>query len=133
MGLGVPYCHHCGGVIEDEIHHVLREYCPAALRVWLHLVKPTHRAAFLHGEIQQWVDLNLVHGFGDVDLPEWSPLWATTCCKLWGWRNKEVHVDGFSRPSFRWRDVQRMVAQYDQACGVRGGTLVVQRQVKQIK
>lgn len=130
LGLGAPYCHHCGSVIEDEIH-VLRD-CPVALWVWRHLVKPVHRAAFLHGMIQQWVDLNLVHGVGDADHREWASLWATTCYKLWGWHNKEVHVDGFSRPLFPWREVQWMVAQYGQACGVRGGSLVVKRQVKQI-
>lgn len=90
-----PFCDLCINTEESALHVMCDSQ--AALKVWLVLVPHNHRSTFFSTSLEEWLDFNLTSKIGCRNR-DWTTLWATTCFKLWQWRNQSVHNPDFPFP-----------------------------------
>jgi hypothetical protein len=106
MGLGHAMCNVCRDV-EETLSHVLRD-CPLAVNFWNQVIPIGKRGVFYMGEMQHWFEFNLNNSIELTNGCAWCSFWAMGCYSSWSWRNKEIHEDGFVRPSIPVHHVGRM-------------------------
>jgi hypothetical protein len=110
MGLGSAMCNYCDNIVENALHAI--SDCPLAIAVWLQLVPDKARGHFYHGDLNNWIDVNLNSTGAKQFGIDWSIVWAITCHRLWFWRNKENHDENFSRPSMPTLYIRNQVKNY---------------------
>jgi hypothetical protein len=67
------------------------------------------------GEMHHWFEFNLNNSIELNNGGTWCSFWTMGCYSLWSWRNKEMHEDGFVRPSMLVLHVGRMNMEYRKA------------------
>ena len=63
--------------------------------------------------LQQWIDLNMTMAMDERENSTWMSFWATTCYKLWFWRNKLVNDDAFVMPMNPCTEIKREIHHFD--------------------
>lgn len=91
--------------------HALRD-CPRSTALWLQLVPLQHRAVLFMGELQTWLQFNIMDAIKLKAGGYWVPLWASACYQIWRWRNKCAHEPAFVWPVELWRIIERFHASY---------------------
>jgi ribonuclease HI len=62
------------------------------------VVQDNFRSEFFSCNMQQWMTMNLCLEVGCNMEEDWRNYWAMACHAIWSWRNKERHVDSYTRP-----------------------------------
>jgi ribonuclease HI len=63
-------------------------------------------------ELASWINFNMHEACDDSGSVSWAAYWATACHALWGWRNKGMHKEEWSRPQQHWLLVYKLVNNY---------------------
>ncbi|XP_058759648.1 uncharacterized protein LOC131632954 [Vicia villosa] len=111
LGLSNGECHLCGQVCETELH-ILRD-CKFASRVWTNRVPVKIANEFYNTNLKDWIDLNIMSGAQVGE--DWCNYWAVGCHTLWEWRNKDLHMENFSRPIEEGKVINDRVKDYKAA------------------
>ncbi|CAJ2663874.1 unnamed protein product, partial [Trifolium pratense] len=114
MGLCHATCTLCGNVEETSIH-ALRD-CTVVRNMWLSVVPCDSRGLFFGGGLESWINYNLSSDIDRINGIRWEDFWATACHFLWSWRNKEQHVEEFSRPVQAIVHILQCCSHYYNAC-----------------
>jgi ribonuclease HI len=84
--------------------------------MWLSVVPYESRGSFFGGDLESWINYNLSSDIDRINGIRWEDFWATACHCLWSWRNKEQHVDDFSRPVHAVVHILQRCRNYYNAC-----------------
>ncbi|MCI17069.1 ribonuclease H protein, partial [Trifolium medium] len=63
-------------------------------------------------ELASWIEFNIHETCDEKGYVSWAAYWATACHALWGWRNKALHEEDWSRPQQHWLLVYKLVHNY---------------------
>ncbi|PNY10809.1 ribonuclease H, partial [Trifolium pratense] len=123
MGLSHATCSYCQ-IVEETTIHVLRD-CTLAKEIWLRVVPMANRGDSFMGDLQNWFCFNMNNSVTWSSEGAWNVFWAVACYLLWIWRNKELHIEGYTRPNRPAQQVRKMAGEYIEA--MKNSSIVLNR------